>query len=187
MKDGKPLTLTLVQQPSIERAEAGWMTHESETGAPHQHKRKDDPPGATTGHIRFADIGLVRNAVAAIVAIIVFGIGIGRVLARVDTAEKNSIAHADARADALKESLDDFKKEIREQLARTGSAANAATIEVGVMKSLFDQHVKEEANAKAARDLEFGQWRSTMMAIRMMYPQSRLPNPPAAAPKEKDQ
>lgn len=123
-----------------------------------------------------------RNVVAALIIVVGFGVGIGRVLARVDTAEMNSTKHADARADALKESIDDFKKEIRSQLEKNGQAATQAQIDVGVMKALLNQRTQSDA----ARDLEFGQWRSTIMAIKMVYPQSRLPTPPAPASKEKE-
>jgi hypothetical protein len=131
-----------------------------------------------------ASVALVigRNIIAALIIVAGFGIGIGRVLARVDTAEKTSIAHSDARADALKESIDDFKKEIRGQLEKNGQAATDAKVAVGIMQGQFTQHM----NGEAARDLEFAQWRSTIMAIRMVYPQSRLPAPPPAAPKEKE-
>jgi hypothetical protein len=87
-----------------------------------EHHRTTD--SEIVGHAKAAGVALtfLKEWIGVGVVLVGLGFGIERVVGKVEAAEKAS----DLRFTAIEKSVDDFKKEVRENLKNTGTEASAA-------------------------------------------------------------
>lgn len=92
---------------------------------PHQHIREGDSDGqqiVATASRATGALSFLKNWIGVAVVLIGLGMGIERVVGKIEAAETTS----NARFTLVEKSVDDFKKEVRESLNRTGTEASSA-------------------------------------------------------------
>jgi len=92
--------------------------------APHQHMREGDSEGQIiqTASRASGALSFLKNWGGVVVVLVGLGMGIERVVGKIEAAETAS----NNRFTAIEKSVDDFKKEVRDNLKNTGTEASAA-------------------------------------------------------------
>jgi hypothetical protein len=87
-----------------------------------EHHRETD--SIIVGHAKAADgaLAFLKNWIGVAVVLIGLGMGVERIVGKIEAAETAS----NVRFTAVEKSVDDFKKEVRENLKNTGTEASAA-------------------------------------------------------------
>lgn len=98
---------------------------------PTEPVREGDPDGTIVRTAKAAGSALtfLKEWVGVVVVLVGLGIGIERIVGKIEAAETTS----NARSTAIEKSLDDFKAEVRESLKRTGTTADTANRETAAI------------------------------------------------------
>ena len=105
---------------------------------PEHHRNGENSDSGIVGHARAADgaLNFLKNWVGVIALLIGIGWEAERIVGKVETAETES----NRRFASIEKSMDDFKKEVRDNLKSTGTEANAANRETSAILRTDEQN-----------------------------------------------